>query len=341
MEIIRGKLKKAYKVVVYGPEGIGKSTFASRFPDPLYIDTEGSTETMDVARLPRPASWKQLLEEVDAVAGGSVVCGTLVLDTADWAERLCLAAVCENAHVSGIEDIGYGKGYVYAQEAFGKLLDGLTAVTARGTHVVVTAHAMMRKFEQPDEMGAYDRWELKLTKKIAPLLKEWADMLLFANYRTHVTTTKEGKRKAVGGERVLYAAHHACWDAKNRSGLPDEMPFDFDAIAHLFAPSQAPAQPKPEPKPEPAPAPAPEPPKPEPKADDAAAWEGIPEVLAALLRRDGVTPFELRAFVAAEGFYPMSAAFTAYDPEFLDTYLPSVWDTARARIEQDRAELPF
>ena len=65
MEIIRGKIKKAKKVVIYGPEGIGKSTFAANFPDALFIDTEGSTNSMDVARLPRPTSWTMLLEEID------------------------------------------------------------------------------------------------------------------------------------------------------------------------------------------------------------------------------------------------------------------------------------
>ena len=64
MEIIRGKLPGAKKVVVYGPEGIGKSTFASRFPDPLFIDTEGSTKDMDVARTETPSSWMMLMEQV-------------------------------------------------------------------------------------------------------------------------------------------------------------------------------------------------------------------------------------------------------------------------------------
>ena len=90
----------------------------------------------------------------------------------------------------------------------------------RGVHVVLTAHAMMRKFEQPDEMGAYDRWELKLQKKTSALVKEWSDLLLFANYKTlSVATDEKGKKfKAQGGRRVIYTSHHPCWDAKNRLG---------------------------------------------------------------------------------------------------------------------------
>lgn len=55
---------KGLKVVVYGPEGIGKTTFANKFPQPVYIDTEGSTNFIDGKKLPNPTSWTMLLEEV-------------------------------------------------------------------------------------------------------------------------------------------------------------------------------------------------------------------------------------------------------------------------------------
>lgn len=235
MNIIKGKLPGAKKVVVYGPEGIGKSTFASKFPDPVFIDTEGSTKDMDVARLPAPSSWSMVLEEVRYVIQNPSICKTLVIDTADWAERLCIAAVCDKHQKSGIEDFGYGKGYVFLQEEFGKLLNLLTElVEKKKVHVVLTAHAKMRKFEQPDEMGAYDRWEMKLSKNVSPMIKEWADMVLFANYKTYVVEV-DGKNKAQGGQRVMYTTHHSCWDAKNRYSLPDEVPFEYGSIAHIFS----------------------------------------------------------------------------------------------------------
>ena len=240
MEITRGKIARAKKVVVYGPEGIGKSTFASKFPNPVFIDTEGSTNDMDVARLPRPSSWQMLLEEIDYIKNNPSVCETLVIDTIDWAEQLCVESICSKHGKSGIEDFGYGNGYVYAKEEFGRFLNHLEDVVERGVNVVLTAHAQMRKFEQPDEMGAYDRYELKLGKKTSsqtsPLVKEWADMLLFANYRTYsVAVDKDGKKhKAQGGRRVMYTNHHPCWDAKNRYGLEDEIPFDYAEISKII-----------------------------------------------------------------------------------------------------------
>ena len=239
MEIIRGKIVGAQKVVIYGPEGIGKSTFAAQFPNPLFIDTEGSTKLMDVARLPKPSSWTMFMDEVRYVRDNPSVCSTLVIDTADWAEILCIDHVCSKSQKSGIEDFGYGKGYTYLEEEYGRLLNLLEEVIHRGVNVCLTAHAAMRKIEQPDEMGAYDHWEMKLEKKTAALVKEWADMVLFANYRTIVINVdnqgaQKGKNKAQGGERVLYTTHHPCWDAKNRHSLPEVAPMKFEAIVHCI-----------------------------------------------------------------------------------------------------------
>lgn len=238
--ITKGKVESAKKVVIYGPEGIGKSTLASRFPDPVFIDTEGSTKELDVARYPVPMSWNDIITDVEDTAA-EAPCKTLIIDTADWAEQFCIKAVCQKNGVGGVEDFGYGKGYVYVSETFAELLRACDKCIEAGINVVFTAHAMMRKFEQPDEMGAYDRWEMKLSKKVAPLLKEWADMVLFCNYKTDVITDQNTKsKKATGGRRVVYTSHHPCWDAKNRYGLPDQMEMSFDGIAHLFTNTKQP-----------------------------------------------------------------------------------------------------
>lgn len=275
MKITKGKIQKAKKVVVYGPEGIGKSTFAARFPDPVFIDTEGSTAAMDVARLPRPTSWNMLLEEVEYIKSHPGECRTLVIDTIDWAEQLCVEHICSIHNKKGIEDFGYGNGYVYAKEEFGRFLNRLTDVIEAGVNVVLTAHAQLRKFEQPDELGAYDRWELKLGKKTAsqtsPLVKEWADMLLFANYKTYsVAVDKDGKKhKAQGGKRVMYTSHHPCWDAKNRYDLPEICDFDYQVIKGILEDGSQKAEKKaPAPKEQKKEAPAKQPEKPAQKSEE-------------------------------------------------------------------------
>lgn len=233
--ITKGRVETAKKVVIYGPEGIGKSTLASKFPNPVFIDTEGSTKELDVARYPAPQDWNDIITQVEDTAAERP-CSTIVIDTADWAEALCIEQTCKDLNVKGIESVGYGKGYVYATEKFQALLRACDKCIEAGINVVFTAHAQMRKFEQPDEMGAYDRWEMKLTKKTAPMLKEWADMVLFCNYKTEVLTDSTTKsKKATGGKRVIYTTHHPCWDAKNRYDLPDVLDMSFDGIAHLFS----------------------------------------------------------------------------------------------------------
>lgn len=239
MKITKGKRARAQKVVIYGTEGIGKSSLASQFPEPLFIDTEGSTDNMDVARLDKPTSWIMLNNQIAFIKANPTVCKTLVIDTIDWAESLCVDNLCAMHGKKGIEDFGYGNGYVYAKEEIGRFLNKLQDLIEIGINVVLTAHAQIRKFELPDEMGSYDKYELKLGKKTssqtAPLVKEWADLLLFCNYKTYlISQEKSTKKKAQGNQRVMYTEHNPAWDAKNRHGLPSELPLDYNSIAHIF-----------------------------------------------------------------------------------------------------------
>lgn len=377
MQITRGKIPSAKKVVVYGPEGIGKSTFASKFPQPVFIDTEGSTKDMDVARLPKPSSWKMLLEEIDYVKNHPEECKTLVIDTVDWAEQLCVESVCAKHNKTGIEDFGYGNGYVYAKEEFGRFLNRLEDAVEKRINVVLTAHAQIRKFEQPDEMGAYDRYELKLGKKTqsqtSPLVKEWSDMLLFAKYKIYsVAADDKGKKhKAQGGKRVMYTSHHPCWDAKNRYGLADELEFDYSEIAHLITSnkqSSAPMQKstKEEQKrpdfmniPDGVPEqlefdtssttqnePAKEPEQKETVIQKNSVFhvsEKIPKALRDLMEDKLVSEEEIQKVVADRGYYPQATPIENYDPKFISRVLVDAWAQVYGMIQKLRKtyEVPF
>ena len=277
--ITSGRLPGAKKIVIYGPEGIGKSTLASQFPDPVFIDTEDSTKDMDVKRLPKPSSWTMLLDEIRYVRDTPGICGTLVLDTADWAEQMEIDELLKQNQKNGIEDFGYGKGYTYSAERFGKMLNLMNEVTEKGINIVVTAHAWLRKIELPEEMGAYDHWEMKTSKKVAPLIREWADAVFFLNYKVNVINVDnqgaaKGKNKAQGGRRVIHTTHTPFWDAKNRYGMPDELPLEYASIAPIFSAQLQPAAPAPAPAPtasapaksapKPAEKPAPKAPAPDP-----------------------------------------------------------------------------
>lgn len=320
MNINSGIIPGAKKIVLYGAEGIGKSTFASKFRDPVFIDTEGSTKNMDVRRFDAPAKWADIFEAIKYVRANPDCCKTLVLDTADWAEMLCIKYTCEKGGVNGIEDFGYGKGYTYTQENFKKLLDSLSGIIDLGIDVVVTAHAKMRKFEQPDEMGAYDRWEMKLSKGVAPMLKEWADIVLFANYKTYVIEDDKTKsKKAQGGKRVMYTTHNPCWDAKNRYGLDDCLAFDYEAIRAVVEGDPKKAAKKTAKKEEPKPEPAAEAPKEDPEEPREV------RALRELMEKDGISAERLEYAVATKGAYFTGDSFTTYDPDFIQKSLIDKW----------------
>lgn len=358
MQLIRGKIPCAKKVTIYGPEGIGKSTFASKFPDPVFIDTEGSTKDMDVSRFEKASSWAMIMEQIRYVKMHPDICRTLVIDTADWAEQMCIEDLCARNGKKGIEDFGYGNGYVYAKEEFGRFLNLLEDVVETGINVVLTAHAHIKSFNQPDEMGSYDRWEMKLGKKTSsqtsPLVKEWADMVLFVNYKTMVYNVdgqgaQKGKNKVQGGKRVMYTAHHACWDAKNRYGLPDEVDFDYASIAHVIEPQgQQPLQEaakepiKQEAVKHPAPAPDLKPDTVEAQAEPAPPTvikvdERIPKALRDLMIANGVDEWDIQNVVAARGYYTADVPIWRYDetkPGFTAGALVAAWGQVYGMIKE-------
>ena len=375
MNITRGPVKTALRVGIYGTEGVGKTTFASQFPGAVFIDTEGSTKHMDVARFDPPETWQGVLDALNYVVGHPEGFGTVVIDTVDWLEKLLFKAVCEEKGIKNIEDLGYGKGYVFAKQKMQGLLELLDIIIDRGVHVVLVCHSIIRKFELPDEMGSYDRYMLKLNEKnIAPLIKEWVDMLLFVNFKTDVVTGADGKtKKGKGGQkRVMYANHNACWDAKNRFGLPDEMPFDYAQVARLFGeakPVEASAieeerieenEPVVLPhirKDSPAEVttvPTVPPVKKGKKKTDAPA--GRPDGLKSdnpgkdkllgqlweLMQKDKVDdPYVVRSVVAEKGYYPLETDIPDYDTDFIEGCLIEAWPQVNDLCQTRIHDLPF
>ena len=240
MNITRGIVQRAVKSCIYGVEGIGKSTFASKFPKPLFLDLDKGTARLDVDRIEDISTWSDLMKTVqDFAYMENNPYETLIIDTADAAARLCEKHVIQTRAQgkTSIEDIPYGKGYKMLAEEFATLLIWLEVLIEKGFNVVILAHAMMKTITKPDDDGQYDHWELKLpgntSNKIGPLVKEWADLLLFADFKTIIVT--DGlKKKARGGKRLMYASHTPFADAKNRFGLPDQLPFDYAEIAKII-----------------------------------------------------------------------------------------------------------
>jgi GTPase SAR1 family protein len=144
LNIISGVEKTPIKFCIYGAEGVGKTSLASKMPDPLFLDTEGGTSRLDVRRI-KITSWEELIGTIKEVIDNPDVCKTLVVDTADWAESLCSDFICNKYRKANIEDFGFGKGYTYLAEEFSNLLQLLSKLVDVGINPVVIAHGKPRK----------------------------------------------------------------------------------------------------------------------------------------------------------------------------------------------------
>lgn len=329
MQIVKGKQLKPVKGLIYGPEGVGKSSLAAQFPAPLFIDVEGGTSRLEVARTPRPTSFAHFKQMVGDIVRDQMGYQTLVIDTADWLEKLAVKQVCAQNGFAGMGgNNDYGKSYNELAGMWSDLLTQLEAdlIETGKMHVVFLAHSTTKKFELPEEEGQFDRYQLDLEKKVAPLLKAWCDLMLFVNYRTIVVVDEKAKTaKGQGGtRRMMFAEHTAAFDAKNRDGLPREMDLGFAPIKHCFVglSAKVPNAPTAVATPAAAPIAATEPMKP---MEAGPVLQPQHVALQQLLAGAGVTYEQLNAVLAARGKYPENTPLANIDPAFIEGYINPHW----------------
>lgn len=219
------------KIMLIGVEGVGKSTAGAAMPNPVFICGESGLVGPQFENVPNftPENWGDVLSFVDELAKTPGDFKTLVIDTLDWIEPMLYEHVCTKAGHKNIEDFGYGKGYVVAQQEARQLLVRLEKLNRIGFNILILCHSQIKTVKNPvgDD---YDHFEAKVNMKIGGIFKEWCDCVLFAQFDMY--TKKDGLRsKAFGGDgRIVQTTHSAAWDAKNRYGLPEVMPLDMTAI---------------------------------------------------------------------------------------------------------------
>lgn len=243
--IRRGKIAVPLTVLLYGVEGIGKSTFGACSDRPVFLGAEDGTSHLDVERFPTPESWLDVLDAIRTLTAGEHPYRTLVVDTLDWAEPILWRYICERDGKANIEDYGYGKGYTAALDEWRIFISTIERLrAAKRMDVVMLAHAQIKAFKNP-EGEDFDRYQLKMHEKAAGLLKEWCEVVLFANHETFAAEDKRTKRiKGIStGARLIYTTRTAAYDAKNRFGLPEAMPLDWSEF-HAAVRAQQPASPE-------------------------------------------------------------------------------------------------
>ena len=230
------------RTIIHALEGLGKSSFAAQMKAPIFIETKGETglETLidsgrlpEIPHFPEVQSWPELLGCIETLTVDDHTYKTLVIDTANGAERLCHEHVCDVEYGGEWGDRGFGsyaKGFEVSLAEWRKLLNALDALRAtKSMAIVLLCHTKVKTFKNPDGHD-YDRYAPDMHDKTWGLSHKWADLVLFGNFETLVVTAKgdadklERKGKAAGGQvRMLYTERHASYDAKNRLGLPEEI----------------------------------------------------------------------------------------------------------------------
>ena len=250
--VIRGPRRAPRRVLLYGTHGIGKSTWASKAPSPIFLATEDGLNDLGCDRTPVLKRLGDVNSWISDLLVQHHEYHTVVVDTLDWLERLIFNQVAAEREKKNIEEIGYGKGYGFALSHWDFLLNSFNHLRDRGIAVILLAHARIVKIEPPDA-DSYSRYEPDLHKSVSPFLQEWADEVLFASYHIDTVQKEEGfdrtRTRAIGtGDRIVYTCERPTHLAKRRIFMPDILPLDFSAYAACLTASPAAAAPMVEPQ---------------------------------------------------------------------------------------------
>lgn len=242
-----GKTARPPRMVIYGPEGVGKSTLAADAGAIFFNVEDGLGELAaarysfrDDARGDVPNTLAEIYAAIDDLAANAHDFPALAIDTGDALEKLLWRHVCERDGQDSIEAYGYGKGYVAAEAEWRRLLSKLDRLRDRGMTIIILAHAHVRPYRNP-EGPEYDRWQLKVHDKAASLLKEWPEVVGFLRLESGaapLANDKSAARKPKGwasGRRLLHLAPSAVYDAKSRISISGEIEIERDRPWAPFA----------------------------------------------------------------------------------------------------------
>lgn len=235
--------------LIYGVDGIGKTSLAAEWPDPIYLSTAGEDPPTDVD-IPKQdiATLSDLWEAFGALINEDHDFKTVIIDSLDGIEPLLNAETCVRIGATSLDSndkgspAAFGRGYVEADVEWQQFMAGCRALKERGIAVVLIAHPEIKRFDSPTD-DSYDRYQVKLQKRGAAIVREQSDIVAFCNYRITLKTKEVAPKKSVthaegGKERNIHLTEGAGYVAKNRYNMPDSIVYrkgdGYAALAKYF-----------------------------------------------------------------------------------------------------------
>lgn len=234
--LIVGKQELPPRICVYGGHGIGKSTLAAQFPQPIFISTEDGLASLDVTSFARAETIDDIESNIRTLIKEQHDFKTVVVDSVDWLVEPLITSDIESKHDP--KDLAYGKGQMMIAEAFREILGGLDVLRKKkDMNIVLIAHANVVKYEDP-RSEAYDRYQPKIPNRCNALLQEWVDVLAFAGFRVLIKKDDAGfgnktNRGITTGERLLHLIENPAFVAKNRYACPDTIAMTYETLTNV------------------------------------------------------------------------------------------------------------
>lgn len=242
MKINSGIKPSPRRILLYGIHGVGKSTWAKDAPKPLFLNLENGLDDIDCDKTDLLKTYSEVIEALHWVRDAPHDYKTLAADTLDWLEQIIFRQICQQNGVETVNDIDFGKGFPKAIPMWKHVLETLDEIrNRRKMNIILLAHAKIEKFKNP-EGSEYDRyspdlWTNSRNEGVSNMIQEWCDEVLFASFKVFTTTDGKGfnqKTIARGGkERYIRTSESASCMAKNRIGLPEEMPMEWAFYADI------------------------------------------------------------------------------------------------------------